>query len=126
MFLMISQVRTDLVLETGHVRLADSATFNVEPRVSDVRTRHHPLKVPNPTAGESCFHSHRRYNPHQCHHTCRAVQPKPLKPHVRQPCLEVSPSVRVIGNVVPKVADITILQRMCLVYVVGQAVLKLH
>src|SRR5277367_2714314 len=83
---MISQVRTDLVLETGHVHLADSVTFNVELRVSDVPTPHRPLKVPNPTVAESCFPSHRHYNQHRCHHTCQAPQANQLKPLVHRPC----------------------------------------
>jgi len=123
---MISQVRTDLVLETGHVHLADSVTFNVELRVSDVPTPHRPLKVPNPTVAESCFPSHRHYNQHRCHHTCQAPQANQLKPLVHRPCREVSLFVPGIGNVDPRVVDITILQRMCLVYVVEQVVRKLR
>ena len=123
---MDSQVRTDLVLGTGHVRLADLATFNVEPPVSDVPILRHLLKVRNQILGESCFRFPRRCNPHPCHRTCRALPLKRHKLHVRRPCLEVFHSARVIGNVVPKVADITILQRMSLVYVAERVVLKLH
>ena len=124
-FLIISQVRTDPALETGLVLPVDSVTSNVVQHVSDALTPLHQLKAVNPRVQVSCTVIHPHYNPHQCHHTCRAVQVKQVKVPVPLPCQEVFPSALVIGNVVPKAVDIIISQKMCLVYVVEQVVLKL-
>jgi hypothetical protein len=120
-----SRVRTDLALEIGRVPPVASATFSVVLRVFDAHIHLPRLKAVNRIHPVSCTLFLPRCNQLRCRPTCPRLPANLANQHVPPRCPEVFPSVLVTGNVVPKVVDTTILQRMCLVCVVEQVVRRL-